>query len=59
MYKIAAMRKKKNMQQKELAEMVGIGNEWLCNVEKGKRRPSMTLLYKIAEALDCDIKDLF
>lgn len=59
MLKIAAMRKKKKMQQKELAELVGIGNDWLCDIERGKGRPSIKLLYKIAKVLNCEVKDLF
>lgn len=59
MKKIAVIRKMKNMQQKELAEIVGIGNDWLCDIEKGKGKPSIDLLYKIANALKCDVKDFF
>lgn len=59
MEKIAAIRKQKNIQQKELAELVGIGNDWLCDIEKGKGIPSVALLQKIAKALGCELKDLF
>lgn len=59
MKKIAVIRKEKKLQQKELAEIVGIGNDWLCDIEKGKGKPSVDLLYKIANALKCDVKDFF
>ncbi|WP_423408055.1 helix-turn-helix domain-containing protein [Heyndrickxia sp. MSNUG] len=56
---IAAIRQQKNLQQKELAEIVGIGNDWLCDIEKGKGKPSMDLLEKLANALKCEIRDFF
>lgn len=59
MKNIAVIRKKKNIQQKELAEMVGVGNDWICDIENGKGNPSIELLYKIAKSLKCEVKDLF
>lgn len=56
---IAAIREKRNLQQKELAEMVGIGNDWLCDIEKGRGKPSMILLEKLALALKCQVRDFF
>lgn len=56
---IANIRKKKNLQQKELAEIVGIGNDWLCDIENGKGKPSLDLLYKLAAALKCEVRDFF
>ena len=59
MKNIAVIRKKKNLQQKELAEKVGIGNDWLCDIENGKGNPSIDLLTKLAKALDCEVRDFF
>lgn len=57
--KIAVIRKQKGFSQKQLADMVGIGNDWLCDIEKGKGTPSIQLLNKIAETLKCKVSDIF
>lgn len=59
MKNIARIRKKKKLKQLELAEKVGIRNDSLCKIEKGKATPSTRLLYKLAHALECEVKDLF
>lgn len=55
---IAAIRISKNISQKELAERVGVGNEWLCRVEKGKGGTTK-LLKRIADELKVPMKDIF
>jgi putative transcriptional regulator len=56
---IAAIRKSKGLSQKELAEMLGIGNDWLCDIEKGKGTPSLALAKSIADKLEVKISDIF
>jgi putative transcriptional regulator len=56
---IAVLRKKKKISQKELAEKVGIGNDWLCDIEKGKGTPSLELVKNLADALEVRISDIF
>lgn len=56
---IAAIRKKKNLSQKELAEMVGISNWWLNHIENGKRNPSLSLILEIAKKLNVTPNDIF
>jgi putative transcriptional regulator len=56
---IASIRKCKGMSQKELAEKLGIGNDWLCDIEKGKGTPSLALAKNIADKLGVTISDIF
>lgn len=56
---IAALRKKHNLSQKELAHLVGISSNWLSHIESGGRKPSMTVIEKIAECLKVKKSDLF
>lgn len=56
---IAALRKKKNISQKDFAQMVGISYWWLNHIENGKRDPSLKLVRKIADKLDVEPKDIF
>lgn len=52
------LRKAKGLKQKELAEMVGLSESAISQLESGKRFPSYETLLKIAEALDCESSDL-
>ncbi|MBO0586153.1 helix-turn-helix transcriptional regulator [Sporosarcina sp. E16_8] len=55
---IAAIRIRKNLTQKELADKIGITNEWLCRVEVGNRGTTK-MLKRIADGLDVSMKDIF
>lgn len=50
--RIRELRKTRRLQQKKLAQMVGISHGALTNFEKGRRRISLDWLQKISEALD-------
>ncbi len=50
-YRIAIAREEVGLNQKELAERLGISQATLSNYEKGKRRIYLPQLQKIAEAL--------
>ncbi|MBO5990948.1 MAG: helix-turn-helix transcriptional regulator [Lentisphaeria bacterium] len=47
------------MTQKELAEKVNVDQSMICQIERGTKTPSLPLSVEIAEALGCDIHDLF
>lgn len=53
---IKQIRKEQNMRQKELAEKAEISPQFLCDIEHGRRKPSIDTAIKLAEALD--IKDI-
>jgi transcriptional regulator with XRE-family HTH domain len=55
---IKLKRIKKGLTVIELAKKVGITRTSLYNYEKGKQFPSPTIIAKIAQVLDCDIKEL-
>lgn len=50
-YRIAIAREEAGLNQKELAEMLGISQATLSNYEKGKRRIYLPQLQRIAEAV--------
>jgi transcriptional regulator with XRE-family HTH domain len=58
-HNIQFRRKKRNLTQEELAEMVGIGQQSLSRMEKGKIAPRLERLQDFAEALGCVVVDLF
>ena len=57
--KIYEYRKKNNMQQSELAEMVGVRRETIGNLENGKYNPSLKLAMDIAKVFECNVEDVF
>ena len=55
---ISAMRKQKDMTQKELAEIIGITDKAVSRWETGKGFPDVSLLSSLAEALDVSISEI-
>lgn len=58
MINLKIMRIRRGMTQVELAAKVGISQNALSFYEVGSRSPRMDILYKLADALDCEIKDI-
>jgi len=56
---IKELREKINISTAQLAERVGVPIQTINYLEEGRYNPSLTLAYKIAEALNCRIEDLF
>ena len=42
------------MSQKELADIVGIAQSTLCDIEQGRSKPSLPVAIKIANAIGVD-----
>ena len=56
---IRFFRERKQIEQKELAEKVGIKSNAVSNWENGRTRPDIALLPKICQVLDVSLDDLF
>ena len=48
---VAAVRARKGLSQKELSELTGIDQSDLSRIERGTANPSVSTLYRIAQAL--------
>ena len=57
--KIREYRILKGLTQKELAQKIGMGDTTVANYEKGFRTPKKNTLFKLANAFDISIDDLF
>lgn len=57
--RIASLRKDKRMTQEDVAEKANIDRVALANIETGKRRPTVTTVYRISQALGVHISELF
>lgn len=56
---IREIREKKNLSQEKLAKLSGVSSSHIGYIENGDREPTISVLCKIAKALNVDIKDLF
>lgn len=58
---IKKYRKERKLTQQDLADMTDISREYICDVENESRNKHITisLLGRIAEALDIDISEFF
>ena len=46
------------MTQRELAEMVGVDQSMICQIERGSKTPTLPLGRDISEALQCHLEDI-
>lgn len=53
------LRKEHNMQQSELANLVGVRRETIGNLENGKYNPSLKLAMDISKVFDTTVEDIF
>ena len=57
--KVKEFRKKGNLTQAQLAEMVNVDDKHISCIESGKNFPSADLIDRLAKALGVEPKDLF
>ena len=58
-YRIRYLRQKKNWSIEDLALEAGINHNYLGDLERGMRNPTLVILNKIATALGIDLTVLF
>ena len=57
--RIKEFRARRNMKQKELAQLVGVRRETIGNLEKGRYNPSLVLAWNIAKVFEVPIEEIF
>lgn len=57
--KIHKIRKEKGFTQEELAEKIRVSTTFIGYIETGLRIPNLKMIYKIANALEVKVKDIF
>lgn len=57
--RIAELRKKKNMTQEELSEIIGVSPHYLSALERGIYNIKLDKLVMIINALECTADDIF
>lgn len=56
---INVFRAKKKWTQQQLADQIGVSRQTIAAMEKNKYNPSLILAFKVANALDIPITDVF
>jgi len=56
---LALIRKKYGLTQEQLAHRVGVHRTYIGFIEQGKRNPTVGTMYRIAQAMDTDLKRFF
>lgn len=54
---IKQLRLQCNMTQEKLAELVGVNQAMICQIERGTKIPTILLAKSIADALACSVLD--
>lgn len=57
--KLAYLRKKRNLSQMHLAEIINSNFNYISQIECGKANITMNMLILLADALDVEAKELF
>lgn len=57
--RIKFLREKSHLTQEKLAEKSGISLDYLSKIEVSINKPGLKTIFKLAQALSCDVKDLF
>lgn len=55
---IKSRREELNMNQNELGKKVDIGRASISNIEKGRQKPPLSVIYKICHELDVDVHSI-
>lgn len=56
--RLRELRTGRNLTQGELAERCGSNHPFISNLERGVKVPSLTMILRLAEALECRVVDL-
>lgn len=56
--KLKDIQKRKGINNKQLAEMIGISGQQITNYHSGVKTPPLSTLEKIAQALNCEMAEL-
>ncbi|MCF0118062.1 MAG: helix-turn-helix transcriptional regulator [Bacilli bacterium] len=57
--RIKYLRKQRNLSQEQLAFECNLNKNYLCDIENGKRNPTLDILEKISHGLNITLEELF
>lgn len=57
--RITELRKKRQLTQQDLANLLGVTRQTIISLEGGRYNPSITLAFKLAKVFDTQIENIF
>lgn len=57
--RIRELRRPLHLSQEELAHKAGLHRTYIGSVERGERNISLDNIYALADALECEVRELF
>ena len=57
--KIKAIRRARDITQEKLADLSGLSLQYIGEIERGRRNPSLTSIEQLSQALDIPMAELF
>jgi len=57
--RLRSIRRKKDLTQEQLAELVGLSVEFISNIERGINSPSFNTLEKLEQVLHTPVSEMF
>jgi transcriptional regulator with XRE-family HTH domain len=57
--RLAQARKDKNMSQERLSELTGLDRVAIGYIEQGRRKPTVTTMYRLSQGLGLKLEQLF
>lgn len=58
-HRVQKLRKKAGLTQDQLSEKLKVSSKYVQFIERGKRKPSLKIVYKIARAFGKKVSELF
>ena len=55
---VCRIRKEKGLTQEKLSELSGLSQQYISDLERGKRNPTIVTIYEVAQALGVSHLDL-
>lgn len=55
---VSRIRKEKGLTQEQLSELSGLSQQYISDLERGKRNPTIVTIYELALAMDVGHLDL-
>lgn len=57
--RVRELREALTLSQEAFAHKAGLDRTYVSGVERGRRNPTLDVLYRLADALEVDVRDLF
>lgn len=56
---VRELRERLTLSQEAFAHKAGLDRTYVSGVERGRRNPTLDVLYRLADALEVEVRDLF